>query len=298
MSQVRRRQFLIAICITAGFVSAFAQDTMRPLTNADVIKLVRAKLPESTIILSIQSRPSAFDTSPEALISLTQNRVPTKVIEAMLQTSIKPTPTQASKAARPTPSQNPVRAVAIQPGGLWGSSQTRIEVDRVFLLNGDNRTEMKFTQPGTRRQNLVFANQQYAVLPGGKARLRTDNRSPEFEMIVPNNVEISSIVSFALLAERSEGVREIMIGSKFGTGGINSATQSLPNERVMRVIHEKAADQSSVPDGYDLYRIKAAEPLKPGEYAFIVSKSAAQHLAGAAPFAGAGVYNYYELGID
>ena len=40
------------------------------MTNADVINMVKAGLTENTIVLDIQLSPTAFDTSPNALIEL------------------------------------------------------------------------------------------------------------------------------------------------------------------------------------------------------------------------------------
>lgn len=149
---------------------------------------------------------------------------------------------------------------------------------------------MKFTKPGTRTR-YVFAVQQFAVLGGTKARLRTGNKSPEFEMILPNNVEVSSITALALLAQRSNGSREILIGA-----GYISMSQGLPSDRNMRLAFDKAADQSGAPEGYEIYRIRSAEPLRPGEYAFMVHKPGGGEMGA---FAGASVaYNFYELGID
>ena len=56
----------------------------KPLTNADVVSMVKAGLAESTILLSIQHGSTAFDTSPQALISLQREGVSTSVLNAML----------------------------------------------------------------------------------------------------------------------------------------------------------------------------------------------------------------------
>jgi hypothetical protein len=62
----------------------------KPMTNADVVSMVKAELPESTIILAIQKGSAAFDSSPHALIGLKGDRVTPKIIEAMLNSSTKP----------------------------------------------------------------------------------------------------------------------------------------------------------------------------------------------------------------
>jgi hypothetical protein len=55
-----------------------------PLTNAGVVKLVRAKFAEKTIIAVIRSRPARFDLSPDRLVELKRSGVPERVILAML----------------------------------------------------------------------------------------------------------------------------------------------------------------------------------------------------------------------
>jgi len=275
----------VAVCVVLSLVmvvalTAVAQDT-KAMRNADVVELVKAALPETTIIMSIERSATAFDVSPTELIRLKNGGVPTKVIEAMIQAT-----------NRPTAAAVPAAAVPAAPGvaSLWGSKQTRIDADRVFLLEGDKRTELKYTKPGT-RSRFIYAIQTFAVLPGTKSRLRIETKVPEFEMILPDNVEISSIVALALLAERENGTREILIG-----GGFMSFSQGLPKERNMKIAYEKTADQSGAPEGYEIYRIKPAMTLKPGEYAFMVSKPAGGTMG---PIAGAGFnYNFYEIGID
>ncbi|HEX8142458.1 MAG TPA: hypothetical protein VF553_07670 [Pyrinomonadaceae bacterium] len=55
-----------------------------PLTNASVIKLVRAGFKEKTLIAIIHSRPVRFDLSPERLIELKKSSVSERIILAML----------------------------------------------------------------------------------------------------------------------------------------------------------------------------------------------------------------------
>ena len=48
----------------------------KPLTNADIVSMVKAGMAESTIVLAIQHSSTVFDTSPQALISLQSQGVP------------------------------------------------------------------------------------------------------------------------------------------------------------------------------------------------------------------------------
>jgi len=54
------------------------------LSNDDVVKLVKAKLPDSVIIKKIANSNCAFDTEPDALIKLKQAGVSEAVIDAMV----------------------------------------------------------------------------------------------------------------------------------------------------------------------------------------------------------------------
>lgn len=57
------------------------------LTNASVVKLVRAGFKEKTLITIINARPVSFDLSPDRLIELKKSGVPERVILAMLARS-------------------------------------------------------------------------------------------------------------------------------------------------------------------------------------------------------------------
>lgn len=105
--RIRNPQFAIrnspraALCVGFLFlacaVSAGAQTGARPsaagesqpgaeapLTNASIVKLVRAKFSEKTIITIIRTRPARFDLAPDRLIELKKSGVGERVILAML----------------------------------------------------------------------------------------------------------------------------------------------------------------------------------------------------------------------
>lgn len=56
-----------------------------PLTNTDVVQMVRAGFGTHTIVLEIKSSPSRFDTSPEALIRLKREHVNEAILDAMVE---------------------------------------------------------------------------------------------------------------------------------------------------------------------------------------------------------------------
>jgi hypothetical protein len=65
-------------------VSASESDAEAPLTNAAVVKLVRAKFSEKTVIAIIRARPVRFDLSPDRLIELKKHGVGERIILTML----------------------------------------------------------------------------------------------------------------------------------------------------------------------------------------------------------------------
>jgi hypothetical protein len=68
-------------------MAATQADAEAPLTNTSVVKLVRAKFSEKTVIAIIRARPVRFDLSPDRLIELKKNGVGERIILTMLARS-------------------------------------------------------------------------------------------------------------------------------------------------------------------------------------------------------------------
>jgi len=78
---------LLLISTFASGGAAYAQQSETPLTNAAVVKLVRAGFKEKTVIAIIRSRSNRFNLEPDRLIELKRNGVSENVILAMLSQS-------------------------------------------------------------------------------------------------------------------------------------------------------------------------------------------------------------------
>jgi hypothetical protein len=83
--KLRLKSIALAFVLLAAPAAARAQGGEAPLTNASVIKLVRAGFREKTVIAIIRARPSRFDLSPDRLIELKKGGVSERVILAMLE---------------------------------------------------------------------------------------------------------------------------------------------------------------------------------------------------------------------
>lgn len=73
----------LSLCVTA-----YGQQPDGPLTNASVVRLVKAGFKEKTIIAIINNRPSNFRLDTEQLISLKRNGVNENIILAMLSSQM------------------------------------------------------------------------------------------------------------------------------------------------------------------------------------------------------------------
>jgi len=126
--------------ITASFLSLFALLLAvpalngAPMTNADVIKMVKSGLDETVIITSIQNAESGFDTSADGLIALTNAQVPKPVINAMI--------TRVS-AANAYAAHTPRRHAAAQRA--LRTSPNDQDTNRLIMPNGKGRPNFFLT---------------------------------------------------------------------------------------------------------------------------------------------------------
>lgn len=103
-------------------VSSFAQQ--KPLTNADVVNMVKGGLAESVVISAIQLNPASYDISPTALLALKKAGVTQQEQDAMLAAmkaaaappASQPT-AQTAPPTQPAPSQPATVASATNPQG-------------------------------------------------------------------------------------------------------------------------------------------------------------------------------------
>jgi len=75
---------LLSMGIGCSSVVTAQQRRESPLTNASIVKLVRAGFKDKTVIAIINSRPSTFELGPDRLIELKRSGVSESVIRAML----------------------------------------------------------------------------------------------------------------------------------------------------------------------------------------------------------------------
>ncbi len=111
---------LLAFSLTLPVPSS-AQTTDPVLTNADVVKMVKAGLPESIIVREIQMSRTDFGTSPAALIELKKQGASEGILGAVLDTRMGP--------ARSESTPLPATHVAAQSGASGPHHLPSFEAD-------------------------------------------------------------------------------------------------------------------------------------------------------------------------
>ena len=104
MTCKQQLKFTAMVGITGLMLCAaiLSQQTQKPLTNLDVIKMVKGGLPESVVVSTIQSRPAKFDTSPDSLIALHKAGVTPGEMDAIMAASGKGPSSSSGNAAAPS----------------------------------------------------------------------------------------------------------------------------------------------------------------------------------------------------
>jgi hypothetical protein len=163
----------VLLLLAGQVASGQGQEQQTQLTNQDVVKMVKAGLAESTITLLIRQSATNFDTSPQALISLTGQGVSQNILNAMITAGGART-APASPAARPTP-EEPVPDIPGKPGIYYKDGQGGwIELQQAAL-------ELKFKGAGKLMLTSGLAGGQLAeVFKGAQAAVQVAEHRPTF----------------------------------------------------------------------------------------------------------------------
>jgi hypothetical protein len=117
------------ILMPLGLTALTLAQSQKPMTNADVIQMVKSKLPESVVVQAIQSHPGKFDTSTQALIALHKAGVTEMEMNAMMGKS------GATANLPGAPSNSP------QPSNA-GPPPSKSRMPKVYLMQGGGSQEL------------------------------------------------------------------------------------------------------------------------------------------------------------
>ncbi|MBV7535657.1 hypothetical protein KW842_07765 [Duganella sp. sic0402] len=239
------RKIKISVLLSA-LLACMSVHAAEPTANAEIIKLLEAKMPESVVLGAIDKSTARFDTSANALIRLKDKGASAAVLNAVLGAGSGGAKTAASKPAAASNERNP-------------------EVVSVVVDGNESQMQYIIPQQRTAARALGFGGvATYAQLNGTNAQLQIANPSPEFIVSVPKNAQPQNYLTLANFAV-GKNAREVMIG-----GGYMSYSTGIHKDRVRAVKTEVLPDQSRAKEGFVLVKVSPEAPLSKGEYALVL----------------------------
>lgn len=246
---------------------AFAQT--KPLSNDDIVNMTKAGFDEQTIVKTIQSHESTFDTSIDALMALKNAGVGKLAIEAMLDSQSKvnkPLPQSAAinsgEAAQPA-------ATKPMPSEEWPAELTGMYREAGIYYKQDGKFLQLYGRPVVGSKTGGFLKSSLTMgfskirskgeVPGKHAQLQVPTRQPVFYFYMAEGQLPDSFIVVRM--EEKGNRREFQVGS-FG-GATGSASSGLELDKVAQVIIERVAPHA--------YRVTPDRELHDGEYGFLGS---------------------------
>jgi hypothetical protein len=256
-----------------------------PMTNQDVIKLVKAKISEDLIIAKIKKSKTRFDVSVDGLVALKEAGVSDSLIAVMMDPSAPaappPAPPAAPASAAPAPSAAPKpafppsnvpkevapvdanvapRAPAPKPASVTSAPANfgiYIWADGELKPLGRVQTKVQLSKFRSLLKSVVpFVRQKIDInIPGAHSTSRFDLVRPTFFAFFPASRDVSK---FKLLQCK-------ITGQKFDQRTLANASIMFSTEQ----------NQDEVPCDIgptavkDLYRIFPREDIPSGEFGFV-----------------------------
>jgi hypothetical protein len=247
----------------------------KPLSNADVVAMLKAGLPENTIILSIQQSPGKFDIAPQSLILLKKQGVNAKIIDAMLKKQ------SGSGTAKST-------AVASAPSTFNG---VRVIINGESVAMKRGRVLRRSSSGWLSLVTAFGDSKNRAVLEGNASRLRLKDTKPVFEVALPEDVAPEGYVNLLRL-EVKEDRRQIETSrSGFSLSDGARSKEGFASDRRVYLEFEDTGNRTT--SGYVVYRAIPSGSMPSGEYAIVHSlvqdqNSSEDQVNG----------NYYDFAVD
>jgi hypothetical protein len=131
---------LLVLILTISIPSLGQNPKDNPLTNADLVRLVKAGVSENTILRVMQVSETNFTTSADALIELKHHHVPDRVIDAMFDTRA-----GASRAVGNQTEQLTYSSRTVEPRPP-GPAKHLPNIDAAIRLNGKMEAKVAVRQ--------------------------------------------------------------------------------------------------------------------------------------------------------
>jgi hypothetical protein len=256
-----RLTLVVAVAALTLF-TATALTAQEVLTNDSLVALKKAGLSDAIIISKIRSSQTKFDVSTKGLIGLKNAGFSDQVIEAVVNAG--------SASAAP-----PAATAPAAPAAPAAAAATATTKETIYHLAGGKYVELNPAASSMETNVSFYSNKSELVLKGKKAQYRVTDKKPVFYSAWGPNE--APLVRMKPGSDHDDRNLKIGGGSFMPFGG----TQSFG------VRSEDRIDVDAEKDARGLYKMSPKEPLKPGEYAFVLTFGSA-----------AGSGRVYDFGID
>jgi len=258
--------FRLTLVLALGALTLFAATSLTAqevLTNDSLIALKKAGLSDSIIISKIKSSQTKFDTSTNAIIGLKKAGMSDQVIEAVVNAG-----SGAPAAAAPAPAPAAPAGAAVAPAASRES---------IVHLIGGKSVELVPANASMEFSTGFFDSKSELVLKGRKATYRIADKKPVFYSTWSSND--APLVRLKPGSDHDDRNLKISSGSFAPFGG--SVKYGVRSE-------DKVDMESVERDSRGLYKLTPKEPLKPGEYGFVLTYGTATGASG----------RVYDFGVD
>jgi hypothetical protein len=245
-----------------------------PMTNADLVKLIKSGLGEALILQSIDGAEPRFDTSADGLIQLKEAGASDAIIQRVL------------RAKAPAPQ-------ASIPGGqcVFRSSYNHIGIEdgARFLDVGFQQASLESSiSAGSAVLNLFTAGltpvsgKSYAVIDGARAEHRVRERKPVFVDLNADRGlrpgDLIKLVRFDVVKDK----RTVPVAEASESLFTSDEKIAFPSEKLVPLRFEMTVRDCQLEGkAMSVYKATLVEPLVPGEYAIAYGEG-----------------SYYAFGID
>jgi hypothetical protein len=261
-SQRLRHTLVLAVAALTLF-SATSLTAQEVLTNDSLVSLKKAGLSDSIIISKIRSSQTKFDVSTKGLIGLKNAGLSDQVIEAVVNAGSATTAPAAPAAAAPA-----APAAAAVPAA---SRET------IVYLVGGKSVELVPANASMEFSSGFFDSKSELVLRSRKAQYRIADKKPVFYSTLSTND--APLVRLKPGSDHDDRNLKISSGSFAPFGG--SVKYGVRSE-------DRVDMEASEKDARGLYKLTPKEPLKPGEYVFVLTHGMAAGASG----------RVYDFGVD
>lgn len=241
------------------------------MTNADVLKMVKAGLGEPVVTAAIRgARKTAFELSPDGLIELKTSGVSDSIIAVMLDPAAAPVVVAAAPAPAPaptpTPTSDPNDPLSPHDPGIY--MMTAGEAPRLVVLEPTSFKQGKSGGWLGSAMTMGIKKMKWkAIVPAPRAVQRTTSGLTPFYFYFEKKSSMDDVTNpseFVLARmKRKDDERELIVGEA-GALGASSGTRE-----------KDAVEFRTETLAPCVYKVTPGENLAPGEYCFFKATGSA-----------------------